>query len=59
MRKLMLKTLVSLDGFLEGPEGAMDWFGRAAGQDQPRSFAVSRADGAEDVGPGGALIMRG
>ncbi len=31
--------------------------GRAAGQDQPRSFAVSRADGAEDVGRGGPLIL--
>ena len=26
MRKLILKTVVSLDGFLEGPNGAMDWF---------------------------------
>jgi dihydrofolate reductase len=26
MRKLILKTLISLDGFLEGPDGAMDWF---------------------------------
>jgi dihydrofolate reductase len=34
MRTLTLKTLVSLDGFLEGPEGAMDWFGRAAGDDE-------------------------
>ena len=26
MRKLILKTVISLDGFLEGPDGAMDWF---------------------------------
>ena len=26
MRKLILKTAISLDGFLEGPGGAMDWF---------------------------------
>lgn len=26
MRKLILKTAVSLDGFIEGPGGAMDWF---------------------------------
>ena len=26
MRKLILKTTISLDGFLEGPDGAMDWF---------------------------------
>ena len=26
MRKLILKTAISLDGFLEGPNGAMDWF---------------------------------
>jgi dihydrofolate reductase len=26
MRKLILKTVISLDGFLEGPNGAADWF---------------------------------
>jgi dihydrofolate reductase len=26
MRTLILKTTVSLDGFLEGPNGSMDWF---------------------------------
>jgi dihydrofolate reductase len=26
MRKLILKTAISLDGFLEGPNGEMDWF---------------------------------
>jgi dihydrofolate reductase len=26
MRKLILKTAISLDGFLEGPGGEMDWF---------------------------------
>jgi hypothetical protein len=26
MRKLLLKTDVSLDGYREGPKGAMDWF---------------------------------
>ncbi len=26
MRELILKTDISLDGFLEGPDGAMDWF---------------------------------
>src|SRR5688572_28741972 len=26
MRELILKTMVSLDGFLEGPDGARDWF---------------------------------
>jgi dihydrofolate reductase len=26
MRKLILKTVISLDGFLEGPNGASDWF---------------------------------
>ena len=26
MRKLILKTAISLDGFLEGPDGAADWF---------------------------------
>ena len=26
MRKLILKTVISLDGFLEGPDEAMDWF---------------------------------
>lgn len=26
MRKLILNTVISLDGFLEGPNGAMDWF---------------------------------
>jgi dihydrofolate reductase len=26
MHKLILKTKVSLDGFMEGPGGAMDWF---------------------------------
>ena len=31
----------------------------AVGQDQTRTFALLWADGAEDVGPGSALIVRG
>jgi dihydrofolate reductase len=31
MRKLILKTNVSLDGYLEGPNGAADWFPRDSG----------------------------
>ena len=33
--------------------------GRAARQDKSRSFALSRADRAEDVGRGGPLVFRG
>jgi hypothetical protein len=33
--------------------------GVAAGQDERRTLAVVRADGPEDIGRGGALIVRG
>ena len=33
--------------------------GGAAGQNQARAFALSRADRAEDVGRGGPLVLRG
>jgi len=45
-----LRDLVQVQGHARGG---------AAGQDKPRSFALSRADRAEDVGRGGPLVFRG
>jgi dihydrofolate reductase len=33
MRKVILKTAVSLDGFVSGPRGEADWIGRTGGED--------------------------
>ena len=33
MRKLMLKMSISLDGFVSGPNGEIDWIFRTAGGD--------------------------
>lgn len=38
MRKLILQTHVSLDGFLEGPKGAMDWFEKDDERDWEEGF---------------------
>lgn len=40
MRRLILKTEVSLDGFMEGPGGAMDWFATGPGGGWKELFAL-------------------
>jgi dihydrofolate reductase len=36
MRKLILKTDVSLDGYMEGPKGSMNWFEAVSGDEWPQ-----------------------
>jgi dihydrofolate reductase len=40
MRKLILKTVISLDSFLEGPNGAMDWFALDDPQEWQEEFRL-------------------
>lgn len=40
MRRLILKTEVSLDGFMEGPGGAMDWFSTGSGSGWKELFSL-------------------
>lgn len=40
MRRLILKTEVSLDGFMEGPGGAMDWFETGSGPEWKVLFSL-------------------
>jgi dihydrofolate reductase len=41
MKKLMVKTAISLDGFLEGPNGDMDWFPKDDQADWDENFALT------------------
>jgi len=41
MRKLILKTTLSLDGFLEGPNGAMDWFPTDSAEEWEETFKLT------------------
>lgn len=40
MRRLILKTEVSLDGFMEGPGGSMDWFATGSGGEWNELFSL-------------------
>lgn len=40
MKKLILKTAVSLDGFMEGPDGAMDWIHTESKEDWAETFRL-------------------
>lgn len=52
MRKLILKTTVSLDGFMEGPNGSMDWFPTDTAEEWEEIFKLTAGVDAVLLGRG-------